>query len=169
MECLLSFIAFTQFQDGLRKYIDDKEVISKVDVFTFPDNIPLTGILQKEGKNLDDDTVLQIEMKDMEIKEIDNDDEILNDAKDKSYKLYERFIIEGSEFEINISGRQRQPLIDVLDNLDELKQLNVNINDLYLMFQDAKNEMWHLLQFSMQRFQAESDFKQVQLILGHSV
>ena len=47
-------------------------------------------------------------------------------------------------------------------------QTNINITDLFLLFEVAKSEMWHLLQFSLQRFQAESDFKQVQMIFKNN-
>ena len=153
----------------LKEYIDDTETLEKVFTFRFPENIPMTGLLEtvhskseeREMKECGDEDVDAVADQHLKL--------ILNDAKLKAYRIYERFIKEGSEFEINISSSQRKPLINLLDNLETLMKSNANIIDLFLLFEDAKSEMWHLLQFSLQRFQGESDFKQIQMIFNDDV
>ena len=168
LECLLSYIAFTQYQDILKEYIEDDEALEKVNIFRFPENIPMTGVLETVHTKSEEQEIKECGDEDVDDVVDLHSELILNNAKLMAFEIYERFIKEGSEFEINISSLQRKPLINLLDDLENLMKIDITIVNLFLLFEDAKYEMWHLMQFSLQRFQGESDFKQVQMIFNNN-
>ena len=152
MEILLSLIEIQQFQQYTMNKMDDEEtkqsLQNKIRFITFPDYVPLSEILEE--------------------KQINNDDEdIMKKCKFAAHKIYNKYIEIGSEYEINISHQQREPLTSILCNLQTLNNLNnINLNDLCLLFEESKNEMVLLLIFSMKRFMNHSNFKQIAKIIN---
>ena len=144
MECLLSFIEINQYQQCIIKCIGDK-IIDDEDIkykhYDFPSSIPMSSIIEETSSNVDDD---------------------IRDFKMKAHKLYKKYIIEGCEFEINISYLDRQSLCSILD--DEVFLMNnnsINICDIFKLFENVKNEMTILLQYSLSRFKKQRDFDKI--------
>eukprot|EP01084_Bolivina_argentea_P203937 348229_1 len=132
MEILLSTIEIIQFQELLKEYITDDEIINKVTCICLPETIPISQIVKQQEKQ-------------------DNNNVLLC-AKIKAYNLFNKYIESMSEFEINIPGNMRDKVISELRDLDELMSSNLNINDLFLIFEDCKNEMISLMTFALDRF-----------------
>merc|ERR1712154_631042 len=85
-------------------------------------------------------------------------------AKVKAYKLFEKFIKEESESEINISGSQRKALTDLFSN-GWLENNDIEMMDLLLLFDDLINEMKHLLSVSWSRIRYQPEYQQTLLSL----
>eukprot|EP01084_Bolivina_argentea_P152153 265458_1 len=134
MECLLAYIEISQFQIYLKKRII-KYQHKDVKLIEFPQNIPLSSIIEQ---NVDEHKC--------------DDDVFIDNAKEQAHALFNKYIANGSEFQINIPSQQRDVLVDLLDDLEQLKNRNVNLDDLFLLFESSKNEMFSLLKFSLDRF-----------------
>ena len=131
MENLLSFIEITQFQIYTR---DKAELEHGSDLITFPDNIPVSEILEEK-----------------------QDDDELVDLKIKAHNIYKKYIAVGSELEINISWDARSKLIDILEDLPSLISMDgIRMNDLFIIFDECKSEVWQLMMGSFFRFQSHS-------------
>ena len=160
MEVLLSYIEFIQFQKYVTDRLQDEklrsEVLDKTKLtdFEFPANIPLSEIIESEQQ-------IVIDVSDS----VDVNDMLLNEAKIKAHKLYNKYIDTGSEFEINISAVERQKMSDLLSELDDLLTSNINLKDLILSFEDCKQEMKMLLGFSMIRFKQEAECGEITMEL----
>ena len=145
MENMLALIEFTQFKDYTKNKIDDKEADGLIQI-TFenekvilPDGLPCSILVDTKW----------------------SDDEVV-DIKTKAYQIYKKYVEFGSSLEINISHIQRQAIVDVLDDLEELlKDENVRIIDLYRVFDDAIGEMIQLLKMSVTRFRFEIEFREI--------
>eukprot|EP01084_Bolivina_argentea_P174256 301855_1 len=135
MEILLSYIEFTHYQSFLVPSISDSESLMKVEIVEFPSNIPMSEIITTNYC----------------------DDNVLMEAKIKANKLYHKYIEMMSEFQINISGEMREKLENTLDDLDELMERNVNIDDLFIFFEDCKNEMITLQTIALDRWKHDVD------------
>eukprot|EP01084_Bolivina_argentea_P156145 272111_1 len=151
MECLLSLIEFHQFEKYLIKKMFEMEYnnldIPKIKCIDFPENIPnslIVEMVENDSKN-------------------NSDTEFC--AKMKAHKLYEKYILTGSEFEINISGVMKQS-IDILENKQLLIECNIHLKDLILLFEPIKHEMIQLLQFSFFRFKQKEEYSQIKQIFA---
>lgn len=144
MEILLSFIEFTQFQQYLLDNMDvlDDDEINNIKLFKFPSNIPMSSIINENNMKQSD-----IEM---------DGNTLLRECKIKAHKLYNKYIKINSEFEINISSSERDNLSNVLDDLNNLLKLNMNLRDLFLLFNSSKDEMYTLQTYSFCRYQVEN-------------
>ena len=135
MENLLAFIEFTQFQLYLKENMD---VTIQMEPVRFPSNIPMSVILE-EKKN----------------------ESVVCDAKIKAYRIYEKYVAVGSEFEINVSFDARQKAVEILDDLDMLlENKKVTGNHLFQVFMDCSEEIWYLLMASYGRFRKQPEFKE---------
>ena len=148
MECLLSFIEFTQFQNYLYGHIDNE---NKNNDFvpdkriTLAENIPISAIIEQEEVLSDDG----------------KDDFFVAQAKIKAHRLYNKYVRIGAEFEINISSTERRKIKNILESMDVLLDANVNINDLYIIFEECRESMIQWLQYSLTRMRYQSDFVQI--------
>eukprot|EP01084_Bolivina_argentea_P072029 130831_1 len=119
IECLLSYIEFTQYRQYLVSEMDklgmnpdyssnlsdvpqspQTSTPSEPHHQSFPSNIPQSLIVSDSTKHTHADST--------------QDEELLCSAKIKAHKLYAKYIQNGSEFEINISHGRRENL-DVLE------------------------------------------------------
>merc|ERR1711879_149886 len=73
--------------------------------------------------------------------------------KESGHKLYEKYIANGSEFEINISGSMRNAVNALMSDHDTWMAMEMSGEDLCDIFDDAIGEMNVLLSHSLQRFQ----------------
>eukprot|EP01083_Nonionella_stella_P086417 240106_1 len=78
-----------------------------------------------------------------------------------AFELHNKYIKNGSEFEINVSYQQRTEVSDVLADYGLLVQYNMSLVDLYKLFTESVSEMYTLLTFSLSRFRSEESFTQV--------
>ena len=143
MENLLAFIEFTQFRQYVIDNYGERMVTDEeYQHITFPENIPLSEILEEK-----------------------QDDDFLKDIKIKGRKIYKKYISLGSEFEINISYEARGGVIGVMDNEEMLlKNDNIGVTDLMQIFDSARIEILQLLLPAMYRFRSEPDFEHQGLI-----
>eukprot|EP01084_Bolivina_argentea_P023739 44342_1 len=143
MECLCSFIELSQFQKYVLKQMneninsDEKPQVSDIKLINFPSNVPTSIIIEEHEEK--------------------NNIPIQN-IKNKAYNLYVKYIKMGAELEINISGMMRDELIDTLDDKNKLMNDNtMNLKELLLIFNDAKEEMMHIMKIAFVRFLDEPE------------
>lgn len=145
MECLLAYIEISQYQEyilGLMNFSVDKERFTQMKLSS---NLPMSSIIEG-GKNEDNG-------------------DMLYGIKSRGYKLYEKYIEIGSEFEINISWDQRQPLIDIFEDKNKLlNDTNIDIQDIFYLFEIAKEEMVSLLNFSFSRYEQQVEYQKIILL-----
>ena len=154
MECLLSFIEFTQYQEYVMKvyqelHSSELQCDNEINITKFPSNIPQSAIVSAP---------MQIEIQFHG--ESDNFDD-LYDLKKKAHRIYQRYIVNDAEFEINISGTQRDSIANMMDNYHSFLAINVDYEELVMMFDGVKNEMKVLLEFSLKRFKLSPEWSEV--------
>eukprot|EP01084_Bolivina_argentea_P254699 428254_1 len=138
IETLLSYIEFQQYQEMVWQFVKDKNC----EIIQLADNVPISAILESKY----------------------NDDKYI-DMKTKAHYIYNKYIKVSSEYEINISGIQRDNIALMLDDLDLLLGNNdVLIDDIFKLFEECKMEMIELLRTSFNRFKYYVQFNE---IVGH--
>ena len=139
-----------------------KHLVSKIFEIDFPSNVPFSSIVfDKIDQSLDDDFKKIFSQYLMTCTNGHDRDQLswMIETKLRSYKLYKKYIALGSEYEINVSYRTRQELIDKMDNLDEyIKQDSIDESELILMFKQSFHEMIHLIHGSFSRFKTSIHF-----------
>ena len=156
MEVLLSIIEFQQFQDYLISMSDSDnvDILQSLKQIKFYSNMVQSEIIQTTKRSLDglsnsdSDQKVQIQIN-------------THSAKINAHKLYIKYIKWGSEFEINIGSIPRLQLKNQLDSLDILLETDLSINDLILLFEDAKSDQLKLLRHSLNRFRYLDEFDKV--------
>ena len=89
----------------------------------------------------------------------------INHCKHVAFELYSKYITIGCEYEINISSSMRESLIGMLGNEHFwMNKVNINEIDLFNLFDDARNEVYRLLQFSFVRIKS-AKLSKIQAIL----
>ena len=178
MECLLAFIEFTQFQkEVITRYRqlngnkgrprDSKEHqtvtnskmelnLKKVAVIDFPENIPKSAILSEP---IQFEMMMQLHGNGSDETSDSLDD--MFDLKRRAHKLYHKYIKHEAEFEINVSGKQRDRVIDVVDDFSIFSTINMNHQQLLMLFNEVKQEMRMLLDFSLTRFKSSPEWNEV--------
>lgn len=148
MECLLSYIEFTQFQKVAQEQIDANEDEENEDKghLCLPSLIPTSSTMSTKKKN------------DENGKEIDN----VTDLKTKAHKIYNKYIKIGCEFEVNIDYHLRTNCKNIMENLDDLlDDDSIKIEDIFNLFGKVKKEMVQLLQWSLIRFKEKTEFEKI--------
>ena len=140
MECLLALIEFHQF----RRYIIEKNCISEEDAecdvdITLTDTVPKSDIVFGDNHMIETDD--------------GNTKDMMILYKNMAHGLYNKYIKEGGEFEINISYHTRNELEELLDDKEKLS-LNKELKavDVMRLFDVAMVEMIKLLSHSKYRF-----------------
>ena len=146
MEILLSLIEITQFQNYIKAQLGtDVKIKSKVSLDPlFPSTIPTSEIMEVQEDVQNICTC--------------GEDERGYVAKIKAYKIYCKYIQVGSEFEINIASFQRHKLAVILQDFDGLIAYNITMEDLYTLFDGAKQEMISLLNYSLGRLRVTPEY-----------
>ena len=154
MECLLSFIEMSQYQNYLiendtenRLTEDEINMVKSENQIGFATNIPISEIIQWEFNSKDSDQMFAFKM--------------------KAYKLYKKYIEVDSEFEINISSSERAKFAYIA-NLSSFLKLNTNIKDLLLLFEESKKQMKLLLMYSLTRFKLTPEFEPIKHIFDEN-
>eukprot|EP01084_Bolivina_argentea_P314772 545234_1 len=107
---------------------------SHILLLRFPDEVPLSSILADERHD-------QMEL--------------VDDYKLKAFGVYNRYICNGCDMEININYQTRYTYTQLMQNLD---QHELSILDLYTLFDEAILEMYKLMQDSYKRFKQTQAF-----------
>ena len=163
MEVLLSTIEFMQYQNYLKPLVQDKEVLDSIKNIEFYDNVPesmIVSSVEDDGVNMSKHESLDIDI------EVDGKEEsdlvmMLHRGKIKANQLYQKYIKWGSEFEINIGSVPRLQLKNQLENLDSLMKTDMCINELILLFEEAKSDQLRLLRHSLNRYRYLDEFDKV--------
>lgn len=131
-ECLMSLIEMQQFKSHLGEQLKVKNVKQIVE---FAPGVPRSEIVFKEPAP------------------------DLDFFKGAAYLLFKKYVEEGSEFEINISSRMRQDLVDMMSDREHWmsKENAMSAKDLSVIFDDAMREMVILLRQSTYRFHDKLD------------
>jgi len=142
MECLLSVIEFQQFKSYSMQQlnINTTDMGDAIKTVIFPDNVPQSNIVYNDHGE-----------------ETEGEGDMLLLFKIKAYKLYEKYIKIGTEFEINISYRTRGTLQYLMKDYDQWisDQNRIDSLDLVKIFESAETEMIKLLNHSKYRFKFE--------------
>ena len=147
-ECLLSYIEFSQFQQYLLQQMRHEcEYLDKpIILYDTPSDIPMSHIIVHDD---------------------DDNDEIINCAKMKARKLYNKYIKFEADYEINIAGTLRHELEEKLS--DKQKLLNnkdIGLKDLVKLFEKPRTEMLMLLNYSLARFKQTIDYGEILTFFG---
>ena len=155
MECMLSFIEMSQYQNYLIQNDSEQainsEIITKVRARSengFAKNIPISEIIEPEFNSESDDQIFEFKI--------------------KAYNIYKKYVQVGSEFEINVSSLTRSKLKYVAD-LSSFLNVDTSINDLVMMFEECRIEMRLLLMYSLARFKATKEFEEIEQIFDKNI
>ena len=134
MEILLSLLEIHQFQDYIMKS-DKMEIVNdEIEILELTDDLPRSVIVYDEELSLNE----------------------------KALKIWQKYIIEGAEYEINISWLLRNQVNEEMDG-EEYKKLNEE--QLLILFEKCKLEMIQLLQYSHDRFKYVEEYENIKRIL----
>jgi len=186
LECILAYIELMQFKSLIQSqqdqvvYADDGKLTPQSSIITRVDtggSITCEETLQFElADNIPQSTIVYDENDDLET---------------KAFKLYQKYIKVGSEFEINIASSIRAQLAQRFEpsigfqrrisrniqrrisnsitvKMDNMVKSNTDsnnnqaVNDLLTIFDDSSMEMVRLLQFSLSRFKTKPEWIKVQ-------
>ena len=153
IECLLSLIEFIQFQNYVYQHLMintrnnknieiEKQLICKEYKIDLPNSIPMSSIvnLKLKFETIDNNNVIDdndnnnnnnknISIRSINITDLNDknmSDNWLINAKIKCYLLYCKYVALGSHYEINVSYRTRDKLINKMNNYNQW--LNDNCN-----------------------------------------
>ena len=145
MECLLSYIEMSQFVQHAvqcsKLSVDSKEFV----FIEFAENVPRSDIVEKN----------QIKSGEKE--------ETERSIKMMAHELYGKYIRVHSEFQINISSRQRQRAAEMLENVDVLvNNTDFKVMDAVKLMEAARKEMLQYLQYSFERFKQRPEWTKVE-------
>merc|ERR1711879_774564 len=129
VECLLSLIEMTQFANRVKEELNVEDHVHVLNIELAP-NAPRSDIVYKETAP-DMDTF-----------------------KRMAHELYSKYVVEGSEFEINISSRMRKELVDKMDDYEDWisKENPITAKELAMVFDEAVIDNLNLLRQSGGRF-----------------
>eukprot|EP01084_Bolivina_argentea_P306071 528814_1 len=149
MECLLAFVEFSQYQDYANHRLEASVRRTKVQ---FPSNIPVSSIVG---------TTEAVQM---------SDEQFVKDVKQKAHKLYNKYMTSSSEFEINIPYQQKLKATEMLEDEKKLVDgTSVTLGGLFAMFEAVNNEMYSLLQYSLDRLKYEPEFDEIIAVFEREV
>jgi len=155
MECLLSFIELSQWEMLAMRWIREHsnsniESTASFLFMAFPSNIPTSSVITQ---------TLQTPCADMRCK-----------LKIMAHRLYEKYIREYSEFEINVNSRIRKHADRVLADVERLKRDDgVKVSEIVRLFEEARQEMHSFLSSSFGQFQRRREWSRVQSIFSSSM
>merc|ERR1712157_257155 len=120
--------------------------MGNANMLKLPNNIPVSMILDTESRY-----------------EYPKDNELnITDVKIKAHQIYNKYIKVGSEFEINISGIQRDEIAEIMDSVEVLlNNDDANVTKLFELFNECKLEMVQLLRSALNRFKYEDEFDEI--------
>ena len=88
--------------------------------------------------------------------------EFLLHAKEKCYLLYEKYIMSGSEMEINLSSKVKKTLNAYMKNYNEfIFSANYNLQTLLHIYDQTVLEIYNLMNDSLQRFALSYEFEKL--------
>lgn len=142
MELLLSYIEFSHFQQLLKQDKYKLDIALKENkeykLLEFPKNVPQSSIVSNQWALSIGDS--------------------MQDPKTKAYKLYNKYVKTGAEFEINVSYATRKKCQNMLENFSVLlEDETIQIEDLFKIFHECKKQVTGLLNNSLTRFKNTTD------------
>eukprot|EP01083_Nonionella_stella_P007582 21862_1 len=180
IECLLSYIEFTQYQqyvengmmeialrDGDGSSVDPPTKTKSKTHRPFASNIPMSCIVSSSHLSVNADGIEEEDDDhEDENKPKRAEDELLHAAKVCDCVFHIELSIDHnlnqSELEINISGRSRQILFNRLADKEALLRYdNVKLMDLVTIFDSERKDMLLYLGFSLKRYRTQAGFKEV--------
>ena len=179
MEIMLAFIEFTQFvlfcYNNFKCLHLEKENMGNNNNI-FPDTMPLSMIIYNDETN-------KLLNNDNNIDKNNHDLLLLKYCNKISYKLFDKFVLHGGMYEINIGAKLRKELNDKmiikkeqwLSNESD-KNINENDDNIYqkaieiaTVFEPTRMELFRLLQFAFSRFMLKKEeFAKVSAIVQNS-
>ena len=129
-----------------------------------PMGIPKSHVLESES-NTDVKLVLHSFSVNRE-ETIDKEVDELTDVKKYGHKIYDEFVRVGCNFEINIAGGQRNAVKNIVGDYQQFMDANINANDLFVVFQECKDEIEMLIKYSLVRYKERNEFTQMQQVLN---
>ena len=192
MELLLSFIEFTQFKHVIiqmfRNEIDE-EILDKYHrseqrqqaILKNP-CIPYSSIVHSGLKKIDklvDYVGIKIQAKsyseggkdyenssadivDAENSASSYDQKSCKDYHDKAWSLCKKYVENGGEFQINLPHHRRTAIMKSMNHYF-YNNKQMNMNELFCLFDDAMDELWKFMIYSFCRFILTEKFKSLNL------
>lgn len=140
IEFLLAFIEIIQLQQFVaqknEKYLNEQSLYND---FKFYDNMVKSDIVYDDKKYKKD--------------ECKYDDDMIIMIKQKSDKLYKKYIEFGSEYEIILSNETHMEITDLMSHIDWIYDHDITIDMILKLWNDVTKELFILLMNSFNRFQ----------------
>lgn len=155
MELLLSLVEIMQYKAEFSKIIkimDEKIELKSINEALFSQEL-ITKL--SDGSIVVKSTMIQngFYSKNVDYKANGDQSEFITRSKRICLAMYHKYISEESELEVNISGENRGKLEQLMDREDYfMDSVNINVNELYQIFDDVAVEMFKLLNFAYTRF-----------------
>eukprot|EP01083_Nonionella_stella_P108004 313560_1 len=165
MECLLFLVETTQWKQRLKTLLQPPHphLQHPTQVVSASEDASLTDLdMYIELPDGLPDSKIVFPHEDEKSTSYSDVDHVVQQFKHSAYLLYQKYIKEGSMYEINISFYMRNTLISQMDDYNKwMRKNSINANDLMDIFNEAMNEMYYLMKPSYLRFQVdleETDF-----------
>ena len=162
MELLLSFVEIVQYKAELEKIM--KIINAEIELKSVNNKILSDEIISKlsDGKIVVKSVMIQngFYSENQEYKESDDECEFIKLCKKVCLAIFNKYISDQSELEVNISADNRAELEHLMKRDDYfINSVNMNVNDLYQIFDKVAIEMFRLLSFAYTRFVKTKEFQ----------
>lgn len=131
--------------------------LKDIHIIQFPTSIPKSSIL---SESIQCHELLQLHMGGYSDETSQSFDHLF-DLKKRAHKLYHKYIKIGAEYEVNISSKMRDPIMDILNDFSTFATIDIYHQELILLFNEVKQEMKVLLEFSLSRFKASNAWGEI--------
>ena len=154
MECLLAYIEFTQYQTFVLQNMELDIDEGLYHLVSLPNNLPISSIVAY-SPIIEHSRAIEME---------DQSEDY--DLKIKARHLFAKYLCPGCEYECNISGRLRSKSVRMFKNRNELLlDKSITVKDMFLLFEDVKNELVRFLHPSFYAFKHTPNWQVVTELL----
>lgn len=160
-ECLLSLIEFEQFKTRAVELLGDANSKDDADKYAinFAPTVPDSHIVFGNKSSLSRSPSLRSPSARSPTESVSLKNtsplNVKRDLKERAYKLYNKYIESGSEFEVNIGSQLKASMSAQMSDYAKWMELDISSRDLCKLFDEAISEMTILLRSSKDRFQIE--------------
>eukprot|EP01084_Bolivina_argentea_P281532 481708_1 len=156
MELLVALIEISQMQSVMKTYFniessndDTMKLLSVQDSLLQNESIPESYVVyHKSVKGLLEEYDIYVTSKDEHFTE-----DKINEFKIKLFVLYKKYIVSGSELQINLSYEQKSRLDSLMSNVNYfINNVNIAQDELFSLYHDVNMELVKLLTHSYYRF-----------------
>ena len=166
VECALSLIEMIQFEQYIYKCMQVHDLLNEDGAdeterclfrrIEFPSNIPLSYRIYGE---------IVTSIDEVKFDELDAD-KILVKCKDIAYQIAEKYIFNGSEYEINIRFSVRNRIKRQMKSYDDwMFNVKMDLSDLLNLYEPCCSAMYQLMTGTYDRFKSSAEYKRLQTFM----